>query len=95
MRLRSNRILRVRRHTGSYIAFAGRKQAFPWWKSTTMEFGMTPLVVQTFAAFVGFDRADTKHDVCVQAAGSRERRFEWVPHQVARIEQWAESLHRR
>jgi len=36
--------------------------------------------------------ADTRHDVCVQAAGSSERRFECVPHQVACIEQWAESL---
>ena len=31
---------------------------------------------QAFTAFVGIDWADTKHDICVQAAGSERR--EWV-----------------
>ncbi|MBW1891980.1 MAG: IS110 family transposase [Deltaproteobacteria bacterium] len=48
-----------------------------------------------FTAFIGLDWADTKHDVCVQAAGCQEREFGCFPHQVAAIEKWARSIHRR
>jgi hypothetical protein len=30
---------------------------------------MTPLSNQQFTAYVGIDWADTKHDICLQAAG--------------------------
>lgn len=56
---------------------------------------MAPLSNQQFTAYVGIDWADTKHDVCVQAANSEERLFDCLPHQVARIEEWAISLRQR
>ena len=48
-----------------------------------------------FTAYVGIDWADTKHDICLQAAGDTEHQFNCVPHQVARIDEWATALHRR
>jgi transposase len=48
-----------------------------------------------FAAFVGIDWADRKHDVCLQAAGSSKRELSVLPHQPERIAQWAEGLRRR
>ena len=40
-----------------------------------------------YAACVGIDWADTKHDVCLQAAGCEQREFSCLPHQVDDIEQ--------
>ena len=48
-----------------------------------------------FTAFVGIDWADTKHDICVQAAGSVERQFDCIQHKVDHIEQWVLDLHQR
>jgi len=48
-----------------------------------------------YTAFIGIDWADTKHDICLQAADSDQREFACIPHQVDRIEQWALSLHQR
>ena len=35
-----------------------------------------------FTAHIGIDGADTKHDVCLQAAGSGQREFTWLPGAV-------------
>jgi transposase len=48
-----------------------------------------------FTAFVGIDWADSKHDICIQAADSLQREFGRLPHKVDDIEQWAQSLHQR
>jgi len=56
---------------------------------------MTPLSNQQFKAFVGIDWADTKHDICLQQAGDDRREFDCIPHQVARIDEWAKSLQQR
>jgi hypothetical protein len=48
-----------------------------------------------FTAYVGIDWADTKHDICLQAAGDTEHRFDCIPHQAARIDEWATALHQR
>jgi transposase len=56
---------------------------------------MNPPSHSQFTAFIGLDWADTKHDVCLQAAGSAQREFDCLPHQVDRIEQWAHSMHQR
>lgn len=48
-----------------------------------------------FTAFVGLDWADSKHDVCVQAAACEVREFDRFPHQVAAIDEWAHSIHQR
>jgi len=79
-----------------YIAFAERKRARPW--SLSYHFGrydVKPLCTQPFTAYVGIDWADTKHDICLQAAGSDRREFDCIPHRVSRIDEWAKSLHRR
>lgn len=57
---------------------------------------MSPLPQQPFTAWVGLDWADTKHDICVQAAaGDSRREFGCIPHKVAAIDAWANGLHRR
>jgi transposase len=50
---------------------------------------------QPFRAFAGIDWADTKHDICVQAAGSKLREFACIAHEAAQIEAWACSLRER
>src|SRR5882757_11246258 len=59
------------------------------------EVHMAPLSNQRFTAYVGIDWADTKHDICLQAAGDIRREFDCIPHQVARIDEWAKSLQQR
>src|ERR1700738_2946409 len=59
------------------------------------EVHVTPLSNQQFTAYVGIDWADTKHDICLQAAGDIRREFDCIPHQVARIDEWAKSLQQR
>jgi len=48
-----------------------------------------------FTAFVVFDWADSKHDICVQAVGGEAREFDRFRHKVAAIDEWAHSLHQR
>jgi len=50
---------------------------------------------QVFTAFVGIDWADTKHDICVQAAGSERRELSCIAHEAGQIESWACSLRER
>jgi transposase len=53
------------------------------------------LTEKPFTAYVGIDWADSKHDACVQAAGSEQREFTCFSHQVDSIETWAHSMHQR
>ena len=48
-----------------------------------------------YAAFVGIDWADRKHDVCLQATGSSKREFGVLPHRPECIAQWAQALRGR
>jgi hypothetical protein len=48
-----------------------------------------------FAAFVGIDWADRKHDVCLLPAGSSKAELSVLPHRPEAIAQWAEGLHQR
>jgi transposase len=50
---------------------------------------------ETFAAFVGLDWADAKHDVCLQAAGSEQREHDSLDHTPEAIEAWVCSLQKR
>jgi hypothetical protein len=50
---------------------------------------------ESFGVFVGIDWADTKHDVCLQAAGTTQRIFEQFLHRPAEIEVWVQSLRSR
>jgi transposase len=56
---------------------------------------MSPLPEHSFMAYVGIDWADTKHDICLQAAGDTRREFCCIRHQVAAIDEWANMLYRR
>jgi len=56
---------------------------------------MNTMIMHPYAAFVGIDWADTKHDVCIQPADSLRREFSVIPHKVEEIDEWARSLHRR
>jgi transposase len=48
-----------------------------------------------FTAFIGIDWADTKHDICVQAANVDAREFSVIPHKVEDIEEWAHAIYAR
>jgi transposase len=48
-----------------------------------------------FAAFIGIDWADAKHDVCVQSAASGQRERSVLAHRPEAIEAWARSLEQR
>jgi len=50
---------------------------------------------EEFAAFVGLDWADAKHDVCLQAAGSATREHLILKHTPEAIEAWVGSLRQR
>jgi hypothetical protein len=56
---------------------------------------MNSLTDNSFTAYVGIDWADSKHDICVQAAGDQQREFDCISHKVDQIDQWAQSLHER
>jgi transposase len=49
-----------------------------------------------YAALVGIDWADRKHDICLQVAGSADQReFSVLPHRPERMAQWAQVLRQR
>jgi len=56
---------------------------------------MNTLASFEFTAYIGIDWADTKHDLCIQPAGSPDREFARIAHQPQDIEQWAHSMHQR
>jgi hypothetical protein len=56
---------------------------------------MPHLAPEEFAAFVGIDWADTKHDVCLQAVGSATRECRQLDHKPEAIDAWARALQER
>ena len=48
-----------------------------------------------FTAYVDIDWADEKHDICIQEANNEKREFSVIPHDVAAINEWANSLYKR
>ncbi|HEY8943546.1 MAG TPA: IS110 family transposase [Polyangiaceae bacterium] len=48
-----------------------------------------------FAAFIGIDWADRKHDVCLAVPGAQKRERFVLEHRPAVIRQWAEKLRER
>ena len=56
---------------------------------------MKPQPDAEFAAFVGIDWADTKHDICLQVADREQREFAVLPHRADAIEAWACSSRQR
>ena len=79
-----------------YIAFAELKHARP--AALLYHCGseiVKPHPDVEFAAFVGIDWSDTKHDICLQAGNSEEREIAVLPHRPAAIEAWACALRQR
>ena len=56
---------------------------------------MTKVTTQEFAAFIGLDWADAKHDVCLQVAGSDKREGKTLHHRPEVIEAWVTDLRQR
>src|SRR5712691_7308983 len=56
---------------------------------------MTPTSHDTFAAFIGIDWADAKHDLCLQAAGTAKRERFQLDHTPEAIEAWVTTLRTR
>src|ERR671925_1758021 len=56
---------------------------------------MTPPSHDTFAAFIGIDWADAKHDVCLQTAGSAKRECFQLEHTPEAIDAWVTTLRTR
>ena len=56
---------------------------------------MTRLPTDEFAAFVGIDWADAKHDICLQAVGSAKREYSVLAHQPDTIDAWVSPLRQR
>src|SRR5215831_17412991 len=50
---------------------------------------------EAFAAFVGLDWADAKHDICLQVAGSTHREFLRLAHRPEVIDAWVCTLRTR
>src|SRR5215467_6698811 len=53
---------------------------------------MTPPSHDTFAAFIGIDWADARHDACLQAAGTARRECFQLEHTPAAIDAWVTTL---
>jgi hypothetical protein len=56
---------------------------------------MTRFATDEFAAFIGLDWADTKHDICLQVAGSDKRELQVLEHRPEVIDAWATDLLQR
>ncbi len=56
---------------------------------------MKPQAPEAFAAFVGLDWADAKHDICLQVAGSARREFLRLEHRPEVIDAWVCTLRTR
>jgi len=48
-----------------------------------------------FAAFIGIDWADGKHDICLQAARADSVELSVIEHRPKAIEDWAHGLRER
>jgi transposase len=56
---------------------------------------MNQVAYQAFAAFVGLDWADAKHDGCLQAAGATTRECFRLEHTPEAIDAWVSMLRTR
>ncbi len=48
-----------------------------------------------FAAIIGIDWADKKHDICIQVTETGQRKTYQIQHKANKIDEWARSLQRR
>ena len=45
-----------------------------------------------FAAFIGIDWSDAKHDICLMVAGSDSHSLSVLKHSPQAIDEWAQDL---
>ena len=48
-----------------------------------------------FAAIIGIDWADKKHDICIQVTDTGQRQVYQIAHKADKIDEWARSLYQR
>lgn len=53
------------------------------------------VLMADYAAFVGFDRADKKHDCCLVDAATGNKEFSVIKHSPQAIQDWAINLQKR
>jgi transposase len=53
------------------------------------------VTLDKFAAIIGLDWADAKHDICLQVAGTEHREFAVLEHRPECIDSWARTLRQR
>ena len=56
---------------------------------------MKSIHFNNFAAFVGIDWADRKHDICMQCAGHDQREASQIQHTPQAISAWVKMLQQR
>ena len=56
---------------------------------------MERVAQEEFAALIGLDWADAKHDVCLQATGNTRREFLSFEHRPEAIDAWVQTLRTR
>tara|TARA_R110002049_G_scaffold20717_32_gene76125 strand:+ start:26990 stop:28255 length:1266 start_codon:yes stop_codon:yes gene_type:complete len=56
---------------------------------------MNQLSGKSYTAYIGIDWANSKHDICLQLAGSEDRVFDRISHTPEAIEAWAQALYQR
>lgn len=56
---------------------------------------MSGLAIDEFAAFIGLDWADAKHDICLQDRDSDKREYKVLKHRPESIDIWAMDLMKR
>lgn len=56
---------------------------------------MNTLSGKSYTAYIGIDWASSKHDICLQLAGSEDRAFDRIKHTPEAIEEWAQALYQR
>ena len=56
---------------------------------------MTRLPTEEFAAFLGIDWADAKHDICLQAAGAEKRECCVLDHHPDTLDEWVSTVRTR
>jgi hypothetical protein len=56
---------------------------------------MQRVSTEDFAAFIGLDWADAKHDICLQATGTERREFLSLAHRPEAIDAWVQPLRTR
>ena len=78
-----------------YIGFAEPSMHVHIYNLPFVEMIMKTQSTHFFAAFVGIDWADEKHDFCLHAAGEVERELGTFSHTAEAIISWAKALHER